>query len=174
MAFTLPSDLATNWQDNVGMIENAAYLNSLAAANNAAKAALLATVNGIATAYVATQESTTSTSYVDLTTTTDTVTVTVGPSGMALVLLYAALYNDTAGGRTFMGFAVSGANTVAVADAQSINVAIASSCADAGSFGAPFLLTGLTAGSTTFKAKYRVTSGTGKATHRRISVIPFF
>ena len=46
MAFSLPSDLATNWADNVGMIENAAYLNAVAAMNNSLKAALVSTVNG--------------------------------------------------------------------------------------------------------------------------------
>jgi len=35
MAFSLPSDLPTNWADNVGMIENAAFLNSLGTLNNA-------------------------------------------------------------------------------------------------------------------------------------------
>lgn len=175
MAFTLPADLATNWADNVGMIENAAYLNAVGTMNNSLKAALNSTVNGTASAYVATSESTTSTSYVDLTTTTDSVTVTISSSGMALVLIYAAVANGNNGGQSFMSYAVSGANTVAAADGQSINVQVVTGAGNAGSFGNMFLLTGLTAGSTTFKLKYRASSGTTAVfATRRITVIPFF
>lgn len=174
MAFTLPSDLATNWADSVGMIENAAYLNAVGTMNNSIKSALLATVNNTTQAVVATAETTTSTSYVDLTTTTDTVTVTIGASGMALVLIYAAIYNDSTAGISYMSYVVSGANTIAAADTQSISAQIAASCPNAAAFSSTFLLTGLTAGSTTFKAKYRASAGTAKFTNRRIAVIPFF
>ena len=174
MAFSLPSDLATNWQDSVGMIENAAYLNAVGTMNNALKAAVNSTVNGTASAYVATNESTGSTSYVDLTTTTDSVTVTISSSGMALVLIYAALSNGTNGGQCFMSYAVSGSTTVAASDATSINVQVASGAGNAGSFGNMFLHTGLTAGSNTFKLKYRCATGTAYFATRRITVIPFF
>ena len=66
MAFTLPDDLPTNWQDDVGMIEDADYLNAVGEMNNSIKDALTALVDGAKSAYVATQESTTSTSYADL------------------------------------------------------------------------------------------------------------
>lgn len=173
MAFTLPSDLPTNWQDNVGMVENASFLNSIGTLNNSTKSALLGTVNGAATALVATSETTTSTSYTDLTTTTDTVTVTIGASGMALVLIYA---NMSCGGyNQLMSYAISGATTRAADDAHSIlfcNQYQASPAA----FGATFLETGLTAGSTTFKLKYKSSNGAGTQTfsNRRIAVIPFF
>ncbi len=174
MAFSLPADLATNWADNVGMIENAAYLNAVGAMNNSIKAALLGTVNGTATALVTTSETTTSTSYADLATTTDTVTVTIGASGMALVLLYAAIGNNTAGSISYVSFAVSGANTIAAADNSSLSFQIASGAGNAGACGSPFFLTGLATGSTTFKMKYRVSGTTGNFSNRRIAVIPFF
>lgn len=170
MAFSLPTDLATDWADNVGMIENAAYLNKVGEMNNANKAALLALVNGAATATVATSETTASTSYVDLTTTTDTVTVTIGNSGMALVLLQ-SLGSNT-GGTNYIGFALSSGNTVAASDSYAIVLSGHASGVQT-QVGAPFLLTGLTAGSTTFKMKYRVSAGTGTFANRRISVIPF-
>lgn len=174
MAFTLPADLATDWQDNVGMIENATYLNKVGEMNNALKAALNSTVNGTASAYVATNESTGSTSYTDLATTTDSVTVTISSSGVALVLIYAALSNGGSGGQSFMSYAVSGATTIAASDDRSINVQVASGAGNAGSFGHMFFQTGLTAGSNTFKLKYRCATATAYFATRRITVIPFF
>ena len=173
MAFSLPTDLATNWADNVGMIENAAYLNAVGDMNNKLKSALTGTVNGTAGAVVATSESTTSVTYTDLTTTTDTVTVTIGASGMALVLLYANLSAN--GAHSFMSYAVSGATISAAADTKAIEFMNQYNAAN-GSLGATFLETGLTAGSTTFKAKYRTSNGSYGATfaNRRIAVIPFF
>lgn len=171
MAFSLPADLSTSWADNVGMIENAAYLNAVGALNNANKAALNTLVNGAATATVATSETTTSTSYADLTTTTDTVTVTIGNSGMALVLLQAN-GTSTASNYSYIGFAISGASTIAASDSMALQYSVWSSGIQTQA-GAPFLVTGLTAGSTTFKMKYRVAGGTGTFLNRRISVIPF-
>lgn len=175
MAFSLPSDLATNWADNVGMIENAAYLNAVAAMNNSLKAALVSTVNGATQAIVVTSESTTSNTYTDLTTTTDSVTVTISNSGMALVILYAYMTcvapNDY---QCRMSYAISGATTKAADDARFVSHSGQYSTNSA-AYGATFLETGLTAGSTTFKAKYR-SSTTTSATfaNRRIAVIPFF
>lgn len=171
MAFSLPADLAANWADNVGMIENAAYLNAVGQLNNANKAALIAMVNGAATATVATSETTTSTSYTDLTTTTDTVTVTIGNSGMALVLLQAN-GTSTASNYSYTSFTISGATTRAADDATGLVYSVWSSGIQTQA-GAPFLITGLNAGSTTFKMKYRVAGGTGTFLNRRISVIPF-
>lgn len=171
MAFSLPSDLPTNWADNVGMIENAAYLNAVGAMNNALKAAMIATTNNTAGAVVATAESTTSASYTDLTTTTDTVTVTIGPSGMAIVLLHMTV--AATGGTSWMGYAISGANTVAVSDAKALQYQCPASNVG-GSFGATFVETGLAAGSTTFKLKYKASGGTPTFSNRRIAVVPFF
>jgi hypothetical protein len=74
-----------------------------------------------------------------------------------------------------MGFAVSGATTLAASDAQSLVAGIL------GGGGAPrpdmqgsatYLVTGLTAGSNTFTAKYRVDGSTGTFANRNIIVIP--
>lgn len=168
MAFTLPDDLPTDWQDDVGMIEDADYLNAVGTMNNSIKAALNTLVGGAGTAYVATSETTTSTSYADLTTTTDSVTATVGNSGAVIVFLKAQFQNSGAA-YCYCSVALSGANTVAASDTYSL---IAQPNAIYIQYGIPIFLTGLTAGSTTFKMKYRVSAGTGTWLYRRITVIP--
>lgn len=126
---------------------------------------------GEATATVATSENTASTTYADLATTTDTVTVTIGANLKALVFISAKLNNDTSAAATFAGFAASGANTIAAADARSLNARLSAGAPDIQATWM-YLATGLTAGSTTFKMKYRVTAGTGTISNRSIVVIP--
>lgn len=131
---------------------------------------------GAANATVATAETTTSTSYANLTTTTDTVTVTIGANGLALVTISSRMQNNTSAAIVYVGVDISGANTVAATDTTAMLIQVSnanfvyrwSSC---------FLLTGLTAGSTTFKLKYKVADGGGGAgtatfTDRRIAVVP--
>lgn len=126
---------------------------------------------GAQSALVVTSEATASTTYVDLTTTTDSVTVTIGANGLALVVLSATSNESAGAATTFMSFAASGTNTIAAADAHSLQQG---SISGIGNFQASwtYLATGLTAGSTTFKAKYRVSTGTGTFSNRNIAVIP--
>jgi hypothetical protein len=157
------SDLKSNWVTG----------DNFAASNeNAVAAAINVLANGAVTALVATSENTTSTSYADLTTTTDTVTVTVGSSGKVMVLLSGSATNGSGNNSNSIGFALSGANTVAASDAFSVSTNHATN-ANGWYTSGMFLLTGLTAGSTVFKMKYKVTAGTGTFVNRRISVIPF-
>lgn len=125
---------------------------------------------GPAAAYVATSESTNSTSYVDLPTTSDTVTVTIGSLGMAIVIVSCQQILSSSPVSAFMGYALSGANTRSASDA----LAYLSTGNNGFGYEASFvhLETGLAAGSTTFKAKYRVTAGTQSFQYRRIEVIP--
>jgi len=124
---------------------------------------------GAQTAYVPTSETTTSTSFVDLTTITDSVTVNVGANGLLLVALYAQ-FSNSGTGATYVSFVLSGANTQAAADAYSI---LTSGTANAQfNISSVFLLNALSVGSTVVKMKYKVQSGTGTFTNRRISVIP--
>lgn len=118
-------------------------------------------------AAVATSQTTTSTSYTDLSTAGPEVTATIGASGIALVIISGALSNSGAN-YTNMSFAVSGANTQAASDAYSHN----NKSTDIINKANVFLLTGLNAGSTTFTAKYSVLAGTGTFSNRRIAVIP--
>jgi hypothetical protein len=127
---------------------------------------------GAANALVTTSESTASTSYVDLTTTTDSVTVVIGANGLAFVMVGCLLSSNSGGSLSYMGFAASSGNTIAAADARALAVgAVGGLTQGQTSWG--YLATGLSAGSTVFKAKYRVSAGTTTFSNRYITVIPF-
>jgi hypothetical protein len=160
--------LKKNWA--AGEAFTASDANDVATAVNA----LSAIVSGAATAFVGTQEGTTSSSYTDLTTTTDTVTVTVGASGKAVVFLSAQLQNSGFICYAWVGFAISGASTAAANDAQAIMYQnVYNGGSPQAQYGSPYLLTGLSPGSTTFKLKYKATGGgTAQFTNRAIAVIP--
>lgn len=120
-----------------------------------------------ANATVATSEDTTSTSYTDLATVGPAVTATTGPR--ALVVVRTATSNSGTGSSR-MSYEVSGASTVAASDTQCVGVF---GTAGTGALASDVsLVTGLTAGSNTFTAKYRVSSGTGTFSTRRITVFP--
>lgn len=123
-------------------------------------------------ASVLTAQTTTSATYVDLATVGPAATVTIGSTGRALVTLYTAHNNSVASSVVFMGFAVSGATTVAAAD--DFALAFTSPVGGGGiRHGASWLVTGLNAGSTTFTAKYKISvSGTGTWTDRKLTVTP--
>lgn len=118
-------------------------------------------------AYVATNESTTSTSYTALATAGPAVTVVVGASGMLEVQVAATLTNSTSAAQ-YMSFALSGANTVAADDAYSTSISSDSVATSSRTT----LLTGLTPGSTTVTAQYRVAGGTGSFIRRNIVAKP--
>lgn len=169
MAFTLPNNLPTNLVDDVSEV-NAAYFNGVSGMGNALKAAIATLGFNIATADVAASETTTSTTYANLTTTTDQVTVPVGSSGKVLVFFQAKMSNSGAN-YNYVSFELSGANTVSATDAHCIQHA--SSAANvARQSGTPLLFTDLTPGFTTFKMKYRTNTGTATFSNRRITVIP--
>lgn len=117
-------------------------------------------------------EQTTSTAFTDLPTVGPQVTVETGVS--ALVIVNGSVSNS-GGGSARMSYEVSGASTYSGADNRgsailgAAGAAVISACA-------VLHLPGnlpLTPGSNTFTAKYRVSSGTGTFTSRRILVMPF-
>lgn len=169
MAFTLPDDLATDFVDNSSTV-NAAYFNGVSAMGNAIKAALGTIGYGTKNSMTTASETTTSTSYADLTTTTDQVTVAVGSSGKVWLTFGAQMTNSGAN-YSYVAVDVSGANTIAAGDTTAIQIAVHSGGV-LKNYGNSLLLTGLTAGDTTFKLKYKVNAGTGTFANRRISVIP--
>jgi hypothetical protein len=98
------------------------------------------------------------------------VTVTTGTQ--AIVHLKAGAWNSTAESNiASMGFAISGATTVAADDAYAITIRNSGTCTG-NRFGGTFLVTGLTAGSNTFTAQYRSSSGTSDFENRDIIVQP--
>ena len=121
-------------------------------------------ISNVASAQVLTSQSTSSTSYTDLATAGPAVTLTTGTT--AIVLVGAASSPAAQGPSAVMSFAVSGATTIAASN-------------DFASFGGdPYVesvsmitkLTTLTAGSNTFTAKYKATSGTATFYNRSITV----
>jgi hypothetical protein len=119
-----------------------------------------------AAAIVATSQTTTSTTYVDLATVGPSVTVTTGPQ--AWVAIYNANVHSTGAASALMAFEVSGATSIAAND----NVSIGTGTTVGSRAGAKFLITGLTPGANTFTCKYRVGAGTGTYVDRRIAVFP--
>lgn len=99
-----------------------------------------------------------------------TVTVETGPS--ALVIVQSQLSNSGAGSSR-MAYEVSGATTIAAADNRGTGVFGSAGVAIiASSTALHFAGVALTPGVNTFTAKYRVSSGTGTFTQRRIIVFP--
>lgn len=133
-------------------------------------------IAGTQGAIVAALETTSSTSYTDLATTSDEVTVNIGPSGMAIVLLKSDIENNTQDALSYVSVALSGENILAASNANSIMYQ-AFGGGSAATIGAPILFTGLSEGFTTFKMKYQVATGgggggTGAFANRHISVVP--
>lgn len=124
-------------------------------------------------AQVLTTETTTTTTYTDLTTSGPAVTVTTGTT--ALVSVSAQMATGTAGDGAAMSFAVSGATVVAASDNFGAVISGSGSVANltVQCSNGMYYITGLTAGSNTFTAKYRaVTGGTATFLRRNIAVIP--
>jgi hypothetical protein len=138
-----------------------------------------AAVTAIQAARVATSQTTTSTSYTDLTTSGPAVTLTTGTA--VIITVSSDTSNSAANananaGNTHMGVAVSGASTVSAADTHCARrPQIHSSHTQ--TISSVFYLDGLTAGSNTFTAKYKVSAtgdqsaGTGTFANRNITVI---
>jgi len=123
---------------------------------------------------VATSQTTMSTTYADIPSGTvgPAVTVTIAASGKAIVTVTALETNSTNSAQSNMGFAISGATTRAAADTQALSLLNGGSQHPTTQSSATFFVTGLTAGSTTFTAKYSVSAGTGTFANRTIVVIP--
>lgn len=113
---------------------------------------------------------TTSTTYTDLSGTSigPSITVDIGPR--VLVIVRGSLENSGAGSAR-MGYEVSGTNSLAAADNRGVHV-FGGAGVNIGASDVS-LLQSLAPGSTTFTAKYRVSSGTGTISARRILVMPF-
>lgn len=126
---------------------------------------------GFSTATVATSQTTTSATYADLSTVGPAVTVNIGQNGNALVTLSSYMLNAAGGDESYMGFAVSGNSTVAAADTSAMFYQAFGNNGET-QYGITVPITGLTPGSNTFTAKYRVTGSTGTYKNRVISVLP--
>lgn len=121
-------------------------------------------------AQVLTGQTTNSTSYTDLATAGPSVTMTTGTT--CLVFICCDAYNTLGVGNTaFIGVNISGATTRAADTDQSARTSFwaQNSQVTMASF---FKVTGLTAGSNTFKVQYKVDGSTIQFGNRQIIVIP--
>lgn len=163
---------AAQWNASVrdNMLETAP-----AKAANAAGYFVTSTTNSIAERQIgyafvgASPETETSTSFTDLATVGPSVTVTTGPR--TIMAVSALISNNTVNASSSMGIDISGSYTLAATDSLALRPT--SSTANA-SCEASYL-TGLTvgAGSNTYTGKYKVSTGTGSWSNRRITVMPF-
>lgn len=124
---------------------------------------------GISRNTVQISESTTSTSFTDLTTGGPALTATTGDT--AIIILSAKLSHATALGNAIMGYAISGATTQAALDETSLQIAPPAT----GFLQASWVMqeVGLTVGSNTFTAKYKTNTGTATFDRRRMILMPF-
>ena len=118
---------------------------------------------------LATSETTTSTSFTDLATIGPDVTVTTG--SLALVI-FGAEQSNSGTGSTRTSVDVSGASTIAAADIRSLTLSGGTAGETIQASHAVFY-DDLTPGSNTFTMKYRVSSGTGTFSRRRLIVLPY-
>jgi hypothetical protein len=117
---------------------------------------------------ISTSETTVSTTFDDLATSGPAVTVTTG--ALALVLFGAELSNSGTGSSR-ASVDVSGASTIAAADIRSLTVSGVAGVVVQASHAVFY--DDLLPGSNTFTMKYRVSSGTGTFTRRRLIVLPY-
>lgn len=122
-------------------------------------------------ATVSTSQTTSSTSFVDLTTVGPSVTMTTGTK--AIISIYAGIAIDTSNNQAEVGYAVSGATTIAASSARCLQID-GEPAGDELRMSAVFFESGLTGGSNTFTMKYRVATGAtvGTFVDRHIVVIP--
>lgn len=122
---------------------------------------------------VTTSQTTTSNSFTDLATVGPSVSVDVGINGKALVSIFSSLQvsASASGNSAYVGFAISGATTVAASIPRALRwqPAVANGLTQ---FGATFLVTGLTPGVNTFTLKYAVDGDTATFANRKIAVMP--
>ena len=120
-------------------------------------------------AIVATNQPTTSTSYVNLATVGPSVTVTTG--ARAIVMPGSAVSNTGAGQVSYASYDVSSATTIAADDARAL-VFESSGISQAVKATAVYMETALTPGSNVFTMKYRCSGGTSSFSSRHLVVIP--
>lgn len=123
----------------------------------------------ISSTVVATSQTTTSTSYTDLTTTGPQITATTGTD--AIVFWNCRMSNSNANTQCSASVAVSGASSIGASDnyRSLIDGLVANSATACNSF---YKFTNLTAGSNTFTMKYKVGGGTGTFVDRELIVMP--
>jgi hypothetical protein len=119
-------------------------------------------------AFIATSQSTASTSYTNLATSGPAVTLTTGTN--ALTMIGSLATNSAGGSSSWMSIEVSGASASAASDTRAwMHTPPGAADLEMASF--VFLFDTLTPGSNVFTSKYRVSAGTGTWSQRSICVM---
>lgn len=180
MAWTTPLTAVANaaltaaqWNASVrdDLLETAAAKASTAGGYYVTTGANALTERTIAYPFVGATEATTLTSFDDLPAGTVGPAMTTTTSSRAIVMLSAFVANNTVNANSSMGVDVSGAATVGATDAFALR--FTSSTANASVICSYVAGLSITAGSSTYTAKYKVSSGTGTFANRRLTVMPF-
>jgi hypothetical protein len=117
-------------------------------------------------AVVATSQTTTSTSFVDLTTVGPSVTIT--SAGTLAIALFECVMGSASSPGSAMAIAVSGATTIAAADADAMKITASNS--GFGFRATGFAVFAITPGSNTYTAKYKTSSLTSTFADRKILI----
>jgi hypothetical protein len=173
MTFSFPDDLPEDWEDDIGMIEDADFLNKVGGMSNAIKQAFLSVFCNTGYSFVATNESTTLATYAPLATPGEA-SVNVGNTGIVIAFLKCQFVNTTQA-MQYMSCELSGANEIApnftdkyISERQPI----ASSTAVYTMNGyIPYM--GLDPGATVFKTQFATSGGTAHFLNREIFLLPF-
>jgi hypothetical protein len=161
----LPTTNDSMWEIGLGTVTVPAGATTIAAENVTADTKLTPLGTGI----VSTTETTTSTVYGNLATVGPDVHIEVSDASAALVTITSRIQCDTAGQHAFMGFELSGSQSVAAGDATALAVPGANM---AFRLSASYVVTGLARGGYRFRGRYRVTGGTGTFSQRSLIVTP--
>ena len=121
-------------------------------------------------ATVATSQTTTSTSYTDLTTVGPQVTITTG--SVALVYIGCNISNSTIGAGSLMSYGVTSATTMLAADNWCLMWDGSAYASGLARLGVWHFVSNLVPGSNIFTAKYKVHTGTGTFLDRELIVYP--
>ena len=160
-----------------------AYLTAPAAATVTATGAITAIPTGITTIYNGsvwvcttpvgansnTGATTTSTSYVTTLTGDATAISVTLPTGTTALITETSNAQNSGGVSTFLSFSVSGATTLAAADAQAAFTAFTSG-SSAGVMARSYVYSGLTAGVNTFTLNYKAQAATATYVTRQLTV----
>lgn len=119
---------------------------------------------------VSTSQTTSSTSYVNLSTSGPSVTASTG--SRVLVWFGCSLRNNSTNS-SLMSVAVSGATTIAASDSVAIRNRDGTGSDTELQMSRAYMFTTLNTGTNTFTAKYRVIGGTGTFSNRDLIIMPF-
>jgi hypothetical protein len=120
---------------------------------------------------VETSEATTSTTYTDLATTGPTDSATA--SQLLLITITADITNNTAGASGRATFDITGASTIAAADARALRVTVPSVTGPGNVRASVTTAMGVAAGTCTVRTVYRASAGTASFANRRLIIIPY-